>query len=89
MTFSNGHTINDTTCGAGVACIGYDNKRVRRAMIRQIEEFSYCNSMFFSHPVGEALATELVNGTNGEMTKAYIMSSGTFSSAKTNYSFNT
>lgn len=80
VTFSNGQTINDTTCGAGVACIGYDNKRVRQAMVRQIEKFSYCNSMFFSHSVGEAHARELVDGTNGEMTKAYIMSSGVFRS---------
>lgn len=78
VTFSNGHSINDTTCGAGVACIGYNNQRVKQAMIRQIEEFSYCNSMFFSHPVGERLAAELVQGTGGVMDKAYIMSSGIF-----------
>ncbi|KAH7163584.1 aminotransferase class-III [Dactylonectria estremocensis] len=76
LTFSNGHTILDTTCGAAVACIGYDNKRVKQAMVDQIDKFSYCNSMFFSHPVGEALAAELVRGTGGAMSKAYIMSSG-------------
>ncbi|KAF7547196.1 hypothetical protein G7Z17_g7902 [Cylindrodendrum hubeiense] len=76
LTFSNGHTILDTTCGAAVACIGYDNKRVKQAMVDQIDKFSYCNSMFFSHPVGEELAAELVRGTGGAMSKAYIMSSG-------------
>lgn len=76
LTFSNGHSILDTTCGAAVACIGYDNKRVKQAMIDQIDKFSYCNSMFFSHPVGEELAAELVRGTGGAMAKAYIMSSG-------------
>jgi hypothetical protein len=47
-------------------------------MIRQIEQFSYCNSVFFGHPVGERLAAELVQGTDGVMNKAYIMSSGIF-----------
>lgn len=76
ITFSDGHSILDTTCGAGVACIGYNNKRVRDAMIEQIDKFSYCNSMFFGHPIGEKLATELIHGTGGVMSKAYIMSSG-------------
>lgn len=76
VTFSDGHTIFDTTCGAAVACIGYNNKRVKKAMMDQIDKFSYTNSMFFGHPIGEELATELVNGTQGVMSKAYIMSSG-------------
>lgn len=76
LTFSNGHKIMDTTCGAAVACIGYGNKRVQKAMTEQMDKFAYCNSMFFGHPVGEALAAELVNGTNGVMSKAYIMCSG-------------
>lgn len=77
LTFSNGQKIIDTTCGAAVSCIGYNNKRVRNAMIEQIDKFSYCNSMFFGHPVGEALASELISGTDGVMAKAYIMCSGT------------
>ena len=54
-------------------------------MIRQIEQFSYCNSMFFGHPVGEALGAELVGGTNGAMSKAYIMSSGMFLSSVSDF----
>ena len=38
--------IEDTTCGAAVACIGYDNERVKAAMIKQMDNFSYSNSMF-------------------------------------------
>ncbi|GKU04425.1 unnamed protein product [Fusarium langsethiae] len=53
VVFSNGKTIEDTTCGAAVACVGYDNKRI-----------------------GEELAAELINGTNGEMSKVYLMCSG-------------
>ncbi|KAH8901511.1 aminotransferase class-III [Thozetella sp. PMI_491] len=76
VTFSDGHVILDSTCGAGVACIGYNNKRVKQAMVDQIDRFSYCNSMFYGHPVGEQLAAELINGTGGAMSKAYIMCSG-------------
>ncbi|KAF2971902.1 hypothetical protein GQX73_g1740 [Xylaria multiplex] len=76
VSFSDGSRILDTTCGAGVACIGYNDKRVREAMINQIDKFSYCNSMFFGHPIGEQLATELIHGTDGVMSKAYIMCSG-------------
>ncbi|KAH7171503.1 pyridoxal phosphate-dependent transferase [Dactylonectria macrodidyma] len=71
-----GRTILDTTCGAAVVCIGYDNLRVKQAMVDQIDKFSYCNSMFFSHPVGEALTAKLVGGTGGVMLRAYIMPSG-------------
>lgn len=76
VKFSNGQTMEDTTCGAGVACIGYNNERVKNAMVEQIDKFSYCNSMFFGTPIGEQLAANLIEGTNGEMAKAYIMCSG-------------
>ncbi|KAI8165006.1 putative aminotransferase [Colletotrichum sp. SAR 10_70] len=76
LTFSNGQTILDTTCGAAVACIGSNNERVKKAMIEQLDKFAYCNSMFFGHPIGEELADELIRGTDGLMSKAYIMCSG-------------
>ncbi|KAJ3477014.1 hypothetical protein NLG97_g8955 [Lecanicillium saksenae] len=76
MRFSNGHEMEDTTGGASVACLGHGNKRVQQAMIDQMKKFSYCNSMFFGHQVGEDLATELIDGTGGAMARAYIMSSG-------------
>ncbi|KAJ6442312.1 Aminotransferase [Purpureocillium lavendulum] len=76
LTFSDGHKLLDSTCGAAVACIGYSNKRVKKAMTDQIDKFAYCNSMFFGHPIGEELAAELINGTEGAMSRAYIMCSG-------------
>ncbi|VUC30121.1 unnamed protein product [Clonostachys rosea] len=76
LTFSDGHEILDSTCGAAVACIGSHNERVKKAMIEQIDKFSYCNSMFFGHPIGEELCAELIRGTDGAMAKAYIMCSG-------------
>lgn len=76
VKFSNGVVIEDTTSGAAVACIGYDNERVKNAMIAQIDKFAYSNSMFYGHSIGEELAAELVRGTKGEMSKVYIMCSG-------------
>ena len=78
VTFSNGQKMEDTTCGAGVACIGYNNERVKNAMVEQIDKFAYCNSMFFGTPIGEQLAANLIEGTNGEMSKAYVMCSGKY-----------
>ena len=78
ITFSNGLRILDTTCGASVSCLGYSNARVKRAMAEQMDKFSYCSSMFFGHPVGEALASELVQGTGGLMSRAYIVCSGEY-----------
>lgn len=79
LIFSDGHKMLDSTCGAAVACIGYNNQRVKKAMVDQIDKFAYANSMFFGHPVGEALAAELVNSTGGVMSKAYVMCSGELS----------
>lgn len=78
LTFSDGHEILDSTCGAAVACLGSHNERVKKAMIEQIDKFSYCNSMFFGHPIGEQLCAELIRGTEGAMAKAYIMCSGEY-----------
>ena len=79
VKFSNGKTIEDTTCGAAVACLGYDNDRVQAAMTKQIANFSYSNSMFYGHSVSEELAAELLSGTRGKMDKVYLMCSGTSS----------
>ena len=76
LALSNGHTVLDTSCGAGVACLGYNNRRVRDAMVAQIDKFCYCNSMFFGHRAEEELAAELIGGTGGAMSKAYFMCSG-------------
>lgn len=85
LTFSNGHKILDSTCGAAVACIGYGNERVKKAMVDQIDKFAYANSMFFGHPIGEALADELIRGTDGVMSKAYIVGSGNWFCAHNMY----
>lgn len=79
VAFSNGKKIEDTTCGAAVACIGYDNERVKNAMIKQINNFSYSNSLLHGHQIADELAAELIRGTNGEMSKVHLMCSGMLS----------
>lgn len=76
LKFSDGKTIEDTTGGAAVACIGYHNERVKAAMVKQLDTFAYSNSMFYGHAIGEELAAELLRGTNQEMSKVYLMCSG-------------
>lgn len=77
LKFSDGKTIEDTTGGAAVACIGYHNERVKAAIVKQWDQFAYSNSMFYGHAIGEELAAELLRGTNQEMSKVYLMCSGT------------
>lgn len=36
VRFSNGQTMEDTTCGAGVACIGYNNERSRTRWLSRL-----------------------------------------------------
>lgn len=79
LKFSDGRTIEDTTGGAAVACIGYHNERVKAAIVKQWDKFAYSNSMFYGHAIGEELAAELLRGTNQEMSKVYLMCSGTSS----------
>ncbi|KAL0259534.1 hypothetical protein SLS55_005271 [Diplodia seriata] len=76
LTLSNGQKILDATGGAAVSCLGHGDKRVQDAITRQMSEVAYCHSLFFSTSAAEDLGQELVAGTNGAMTKAFIVSSG-------------
>ncbi|KAI9797357.1 MAG: hypothetical protein M1833_005537 [Piccolia ochrophora] len=76
LTLSNGQQILDATGGAAVACIGHSNVRVKKAMLSQMNEVSYCHSLFFGSSGTEQLAKELIWSTRGEMSKAFIVSSG-------------
>ncbi|KAH7044480.1 pyridoxal phosphate-dependent transferase [Macrophomina phaseolina] len=76
LTLSNGQQIFDATGGAAVSCLGHGDKRVQEAVMRQMNEAAYCHSLFFSTSAAEALGNELIAGTDGEMAKAFIVSSG-------------
>ncbi|KAF3158810.1 hypothetical protein TWF751_001262 [Orbilia oligospora] len=71
-----GRTILDATSGAAVACLGYDNREVQKAVARQLKDLSYCHPGFYKAKVAEDLAGFLVDSTDGRMSKAILCGSG-------------
>jgi len=49
---------------------------VREAVREQMEEVSYCHSLFYGTTAAEDLARLLIDSTDGEMARAFIVSSG-------------
>lgn len=76
LHLSNGRSILDATAGAAVACLGHGNADVKQAIVEQLDAVSYCHSLFYGTPAGEALAKSLIDSTDGRMAKAFIVSSG-------------
>ncbi|KAI9880262.1 MAG: hypothetical protein M1830_004607 [Pleopsidium flavum] len=76
LTLDNGQRVLDATGGAAVACLGHGNDRVKKAIAAQMDEVSYCHSLFFGSTSGEGLARELIDSTHDHMSKAFIVSSG-------------
>ena len=76
LTLSNGQKILDATGGAAVSCLGHGHERIKNAIKEQMEQVSYCHSLFFGTDAAEELAKELVQSTNGEMQKVFVISSG-------------
>ncbi|KAL0944183.1 putative class III aminotransferase [Colletotrichum truncatum] len=71
-----GRKIFDASGGAAVACLGHGDRRVADAMIRQLNSLAYSPSTFFTTSVCEQLCQLLVNSTQGHMSRAYLLSSG-------------
>ncbi|KAK4550463.1 hypothetical protein LTR36_000042 [Oleoguttula mirabilis] len=76
LRLSNGQNIFDATGGAAVACLGHGNKRVRQAVMEQMDRVSYCHSLFYGTAAAEGLAKLLTASTDGEMVRAFFISSG-------------
>ncbi|KAH8805467.1 aminotransferase, class III [Xylogone sp. PMI_703] len=76
LTLETGQRILDATGGAAVACLGHGNKRIQKALMAQMDQVSYCHSLFFSNSSGEELARILIESTGGRMERALIVSSG-------------
>ncbi|KAK6526712.1 hypothetical protein TWF281_009915 [Arthrobotrys megalospora] len=71
-----GRRILDATSGAAVACLGYDNHEVQKAVVQQLMDLPYCHPGFYKAKVAEDLADFLVESTNGYMSKAILCGSG-------------
>ncbi|KAK3353479.1 pyridoxal phosphate-dependent transferase [Lasiosphaeria hispida] len=76
LFLEDGRRIFDASGGAAVGCIGWGNKRVAQAIMAQILDAPYCASIFYTTRVHEELCRSLVNSTNGHMSRAYIVNSG-------------
>ncbi|KAK8178123.1 pyridoxal phosphate-dependent transferase [Phyllosticta citrichinensis] len=76
VTLESGQQVLDATAGAAVACLGHGNERVRDAVMRQMDQISYCHSFMFGTQSGEELGKLVIDGTGGRMSKAVFVSSG-------------
>lgn len=79
LNTDDGRRILDASCGAAVACLGHNNSRVKKAIIRQLDDVSYCYAPFFTTPPAEELANRLCASTGWQMSRVFIVSSGKFS----------
>ncbi len=71
-----GQEILDATCGAAVSCLGHSDTRVHEAIMEQLQKVPYCYSLYFTNSAAEELSKILVDSTGGEMSRAFIVSSG-------------
>ena len=76
LILESGRKIFDASGGAAVGCIGWGNERVAQAVAKQVREAPYCATIFYTTRVQEELCRDLVNSTNGSMSRAYIVNSG-------------
>ncbi|RAL14118.1 PLP-dependent transferase [Aspergillus homomorphus CBS 101889] len=72
-----GREIFDATGGAAVAALGHNHPVIKQAITQQLDEVAYCYSPFFTTPAAERIARLLTESTDDEMTKTFIVSSGT------------
>jgi adenosylmethionine-8-amino-7-oxononanoate aminotransferase len=80
LHLANGVDLLDASCGAAVSCLGHKNARVMEAIMKQMNQVSYCLSTTLGSQAAEDLADELTAGTGGLLKKAYICGSGTYMS---------
>ena len=73
---SDGRSIFDASGGAAVACLGHNDPRVNKAVMKQLEKTAYVYSPFFTVPAAEEIASFLTESTGGKMSRVFIVSSG-------------
>ncbi|CAK7269232.1 hypothetical protein SEPCBS57363_003497 [Sporothrix epigloea] len=76
LVLDDGRRILDASGGAAVACIGHSDARVGEAIMSQMKSASYCATLLYTSTVCEELCRLLVDSTNGQMARAYIVCSG-------------
>ncbi|KAM7204525.1 Pyridoxal phosphate-dependent transferase [Rhypophila sp. PSN 637] len=76
VTLEDGRRIFDASGGPSVGAIGWGNRRVIQAVMKQMMDTAYCASLYYTTQVHEDLCQDLVDSTDGEMARAYIVNSG-------------
>jgi adenosylmethionine-8-amino-7-oxononanoate aminotransferase len=76
LILENGQRILDASGGPAVTSLGHGNRDVQRAVVNQMQQLSYCHSLFWSNPAAEELAKEVIESTKGVMAKALFYNSG-------------
>lgn len=76
LILSDNRRILDASGGAAVSCIGHGDSRVRQAIVAQLNKVEYATTTFYTTDACEELCRELVNSTDGQMSRAYIVNSG-------------
>jgi adenosylmethionine-8-amino-7-oxononanoate aminotransferase len=76
IRLADGTEIIDATGGAAVACLGHGNARVAAAIGDQAARLGYVHTGFFSCEPAEELASLLLDGAPGGLTRAYFVSDG-------------
>ncbi|GIZ42852.1 hypothetical protein CKM354_000610500 [Cercospora kikuchii] len=71
-----GRRILDACAGAVVACLGHGDIRIREAIIKQLDTVPYAHGQIYTNDAQEELAKLLIDSTNGLMSHAFFMSSG-------------
>jgi adenosylmethionine-8-amino-7-oxononanoate aminotransferase len=73
---ANGKEYLDASGGAAVSCLGHSNPDVRAAMHAQIDRVDFAHTGFFTTPVAEELADELVKHAPAGISHVYFTSGG-------------
>ncbi|PHH91783.1 hypothetical protein CDD83_10351 [Cordyceps sp. RAO-2017] len=76
LTLEDGRKILDSTGGAAVSSIGHGNERVRAAIVKQLDAFTYAHPGYFQNRVSHDLADILVQSTGGRLARACLLGSG-------------
>lgn len=76
LTLESGQEVLDATSGAAVSAIGHGNKRVRDAIVAQLDRVEYAHPGYFQNTPSKQLADILVQSTGGKMSRACLLGSG-------------
>jgi len=69
----NGKKLLDTTSGwTSYATLGFSNKRINDAMIKQMEKFTHIDFNIWNNPMLENLAEKLINHATNGLDKVYF-----------------